>query len=122
MKVKRTERGWIGHFCCAAKCLFRRNTLLEYEYIRIVVSTVGLMTNDYSAHEYVKIKGYCYFETMAFHAERVADRYWDADVSRQVRFDSPCSIPEFDADDLANDMHETVVSEITRGLEDGNKY
>jgi hypothetical protein len=58
-----------------------------------------------------------YFETMAFHAQRHLDRYWDADVSREVRFESPWSVSKLDADDIANDQHETVVAEITGWME-----
>ena len=123
MKVKRIERGLAGHFCCADRCLFRRNTLLEYGDIRIVVSTVGLMMEDNKQErKFFKIGSDRYFETMAFHARLEANRYWDADVSRQIHFNSPWSINEPDTDDRANDMHEAVVAEITEGLESGEIY
>jgi hypothetical protein len=117
-KVTRTERGWAGHFICADRCRFRRNTLLECGDVRIVVSTVGLMKHP--GEEAFSEVGYQrHFETMAFHAHRVAGRYWDADESREVTFDSPSQIADQDADDLANDMHEAVVVELTSKLEQG---
>ena len=113
--VKRTERGWAGHFICAQRCLFRRNTLLEAAEIRVVVSTVGLMQDNDDGFREIGCNRY--YETMAFHALREQDRYWDADVSRQVSFDSNWAIDNLDADDKANDMHEAVVDELTKKLE-----
>jgi hypothetical protein len=122
--VKRTERGWAGHFICAYRCRFRRNTLLECGEKRVVVSTVGMMASQ-TEDKFEPIGYNRYFETMAFHAHRVDDRYWDADVSRQIFFDSPWAIGEIDADDKANDMHDNVVFEIIDKLSDeydfGNK-
>ena len=56
---------------------------------------------------------------MAFHAKPKDKRYYDADVTREVQFDSPWSISIIDADDAANEMHEQVVKEITDKLEKG---
>ena len=117
----RTERGWAGHFICADRCKFRRNTLLEFGDIKIVVSSVGLMTDFLDETKYREIGCERHFETMAFHAKHDG-RYWDADVSREVYFNSPWSINDLDADDRANDQHEAVVTEISRRLLDGDTF
>jgi len=119
-ELRRTERGWVGHFILVDRCLFRRNTLLEYEDIHIVVSTVGLLrSRDATAWEMVGHDRY--FETMAFHANS-DERFRDPDTSRQVRFGAPWRIVEIDADDRANEMHEAVCAEIASGLCGGSKY
>jgi len=122
--VKRTERGWAGHFCCAHDCQFRRNTLIEFGDIKIVVSTVGLLrdTTNRRKHTFLEIGCNRYYETMAFHSDPKDHRYHDADVSRQIGFDSPWTISTLDADDAANDMHETVVHEITARLLKGETF
>ena len=121
MKIKRTERGWAGHFICADRCRFRRNTLLQYRGVEIVVSTVGLM-QLIGKDNFETIGLDRYYETMAFHADPKDTRYHDIDVNRQISFESPWSIAELDADDKANDMHEAVVDEITAELMKGNRY
>jgi hypothetical protein len=109
-KVIRTERGWAGHFICADQCRFRRNTLLELAEARIVVSTVG---DNWYKDKLLSIGPERYFETMAFYAEIFDDKCWDADISKQISFDSDGYLDE-NADYIgANDMHETVVEEIT---------
>ena len=119
LEVKRTERGWAGHFVCASRCLFRRNTLLECGDVRLVISTVGMM-KGYVRFEQIGLDRH--YETMAFHAERYQERYWDADVQREVQFVSPWAIAEVDADDRANDMHEVVVTELTERLSKGERF
>ena len=121
MNVTRIERGWAGHFICADRCRFRRNTLLVCGEVRIVVSTVGLMRRiDDKGFETVGHNRH--FETMAFHADSENRRFWDADVQRQLSFNSPWRIEEVDADDRANDMHEAVVAEITERLANGERF
>lgn len=122
-KASITERGWPGHFICASRCLFRRNTLVEYKDTKIVVSTVGLMKTispEYKDFEPIGLSRY--FETMAFHADPNDTRFHDADVSKQVLFESPWCIDEADADDKANEMHEAVVAEISKRLLKGETF
>ena len=115
-KVERVERGWGGHFICADRCMFRRNTLLTCGDRRVIVSSVGLMKSLRGAEEkFEEIGHQRYYETMAFEAQHDG-RYWDADVSKEVQFSSPWAIADVDADDRANDMHEAVVSEIISSL------
>ncbi len=127
-KVKQKERGWAGHFCNAAYCRFRRNTLLEAGDTRIVVSTIGAYNP--SGKKVAPIGPGRYYETMAFHARLVATGdssvprfpgYWDADVSREVEFDADWALPNdsFGADWLANGMHERVVAELKQKLAAG---
>ena len=120
-KIKTSERGWGCHFICADRCRFRRNTLIEYNDIKIVVSTVGLMNKPEG--EGFDIIGYNrYYETRAFHSDPTDERYHDIDVERDISFDSPWSISEIDADDKANDMHNAVVFEICDKLKKGMKF
>lgn len=120
-KIIRLERGWAGHFICADRCRFRRNTLLSYDKIKIVISTVGLMVIEQS-NEFQTIGFSRYYETMVFHAKKNDKRYSDIDVGREIDFDSNWTISIIDADDKANDMHEKVVTEITEKLLKGNKF
>ena len=117
MKVKKTERGWAGHFIASSNCLFRRNTLLEYNDKKIVISTVGnyVIKNPFTGKKYTEYVGLNrYYETMAFYALK-GDKYNDADVSREIRFESKWALKELD-DIKANNMHEKVVEEITEKL------
>ena len=114
--IRRTERGWAGHFICGDRCTFRRNTLLRSPASkRIVVSTVGCMRMPNGKFE--ELGAGRHYETMAFEASKQGT-YWDADVSKQVSFDSPWMIPEItnNSDNEANEMHERVVTEIAERM------
>lgn len=65
-----------------------------------------------------------YFETMAFHSypKTESDLWQDANVSRQISFESPWSIDQPWKEQEANDMHEAVVAEIAAGLFGGDRY
>lgn len=115
MEVKRTERGWPGHYCAASMCLFRRNTLVEYGDNRYVVSTVG----NYRLNNNIEMIGLDrYYETMVFEAIQNGS-YWDANVSKQINInsdwgiwaDSPFGLPH-DVDNVADEIHEAVVNEV----------
>lgn len=113
-KVKIIERGWAGHFCAASQCSFRRNTLIEYENKKFVVSTVGAYKygNDFTI-----IGADRYYETMAFEAQ-YEEPYWEANVSREIDFNSDWTISTCDlySDGLANNMHEKIVDELSKKI------
>lgn len=128
MTIKRTERGWAGHYVAASHCRFRRNTLLQHGRTSVVVSTVGDMHAPQSVRDILLVSGNgpdeigasCYYETMAFVAVEDGP-YIEADVTRQVFFDSEWRIGTLfpGVDNQANDMHEAVVAEITHKMLSG---
>lgn len=118
MEVKRTERGWAGHFCCSYRCEYHRNTLLEYNGTKVVVSTVGRLRKDMVSRLYEELGYKRYFETMAFMADE-DDKYNDADVEREISFDAKWSLPSPDMELEADAMHEDVVTELSKRLVDG---
>lgn len=109
-QVKRTERGWAGHFCCADRCQFRRNTLLEYDGHKVVVSTVGRM-NHVLGIGIVPIGCDRHFETRVLMS--CGNKWDDIDSSKPVAFESECNLSQLDMEIEANEMHENVVKEIT---------
>lgn len=118
--VKRTERGWAGHYICADNCKFRRNTLLEYNGIGIVVSTVGAYYDNNGRLQEIGFNRH--YETMVFYVDEGSGEYKDADVSREIFCDSPQTLKWHKVgyiDNEANEMHETVVAEITEKLLNG---
>ena len=118
MEVKRTERGWAGQFCCSYRCEYHRNTLLEYNGVKVVVSTVGRLRKDMISGAYEDLGYKRYFETMAFMAKK-DDKYNDADVDREIQFDAKWSLPSPDMELEADAMHEDVVTELSQRLVDG---
>jgi len=110
--MNRTERGWPGHFVCAAECMFRRNTLVEAGERKIVVSTVGNLRNSEGYR--TEIGNGRHYETMCFESDGVPP-YYDADVSQSLEvFRSLRVTPENEksVDCLADEMHESAVAEI----------
>jgi hypothetical protein len=114
-EIKRTERGWGGHFICCQYCSFRRNTLLERGERRIVVSTVGAYRPYDMKGQIDRIGCNRYYETMIFEAQ-FETPYWEADVTKQIYIDAKTAIDhcERHADDEADRMHEDAVAAVTR--------
>ena len=125
-RVKRTERGWAGHFICADACRFRRNTLLEYDNKKWIVSTVGRMVVTDIETNKLKFNtigaGNRYYETMAFVGKEIEKGYIDAVVSQPIDFESNWAINDIkdDSEQRANDMHEKVVAELMLKIQENN--
>lgn len=105
---KRTERGWAGHYICADRCRFRRNTLLEYSDQVIVVSTVGNLFVDGKLET---IGSERYAETFAFEG-RQEGLYIEADTSKPINIESEHTSMIVDNDNKLDEMHENVVNEM----------
>lgn len=118
--VKVTERGWAGHLIIAKYCLFRRNTLLEYNDKKWIVSTVGNYRNPLTKR--TEEIGLCrWYETMAFEGVE-SNGHIDADVSHKIPFETESGIfgdtleeirdkyPY--VDNVINEMHDNVVAEL----------
>ncbi len=118
-KVKRTERGWAGHYICSYKCLFRRNTLLEYKDVKVVVSTVGAQLESDRPRRFDTVGHGRYYETAAFMADQKDTRFRDIVPGKRLEVDSNTAIDHLDADDEANDMHEAVVEEMVKRMVKG---
>ena len=128
-EVKVTERGWAGHFICSDRCLFRRNTLLEYNNRKWIVSTEGAFRNRENKMDSIGHRRW--YETMAF--EAIEDRgYIEADIMKQIYFDSEwgiwgdsweevCDNCNGTPDNVANDMHDRVVSELIDKIKEQEK-
>lgn len=125
-EVNVTERGWVGHFILAHRCLFRRNTLLEYKDKKWVVSTVGAYRTP--ENKIYNIGHRRWYETKAFEAQENFG-YIDANVEKNIFFDSKCGIcgdsweevcEYYDGtpDNAANDMHDKVVSELINKIKE----
>lgn len=120
MSVKRTERGWGAHFIGASKCMFRRNTLLEYKDRKWIVSTVGNYVPRLGDPD--SIGDDRWYETMVFEA-KMQNGYIDADVCKEIDTDNDWGIwgetweevmkTYHTPDNAANDMHERIVDEMT---------
>jgi len=122
-EVKRIERGWPGHFICAHRCRFRRNTLLELKSLRLIVSTVGCMEDPLNPDKFFEIGFNRHYETMVFFASWQEGKYWDADCQRgEVSFDSPWMVKDLENDNLANNQHEEVVKEIQTRMLQGDSF
>ena len=119
--VKRTERGWAGHFILADKCLFRRNTLIAYEDKKWVISTVG---NCFVGGALTEIGADRYYETMAFVAND--DEYNDADFSKTIDFDSETVYNPtlFDARPLLRiySTGQVIIGDVTVTVTDCDEY
>lgn len=128
-EVNVTERGWAGHFIASSRCLFRRNTLLEYKSRKWVVSTVGAFRNYKNKIDSIGHRRW--YETMAFEASE-KNGYIDANVEKEISFDSECGIwgdswkevcenCNGTPDNAANDMHDKVVSELIDKIKEQDK-
>lgn len=121
-KTKIKERGWAGHHKMSNMCYFRRNTLVSNGDSMYVVSTVGNMgvPGKIGASQIAKDKMY---ETCVFKADP-KDMYLDGIMNERISVNQAASIKSVShkppgSDNIANDMHDSIVNEIVERIENG---
>ena len=133
--VQRIERGWAAHFIGGGHCRFHRNTLLvaykNGEPLRkVVVSTVGMyLPAILPEHTQIPepVSFGRYYETLIFKAKQHG-HYTEADTSREIILD--LDLPWYingktfreqrdSVDDVANTMHDNLVTAVIQHLQDG---
>lgn len=124
-QIKKTERGWAGHFIGSPNCAFRRNTLVQYGRKHVVVSTVGCY-RPYGEGKPVSIGYDRYYETYAFYSDPADKVYHDIQVDQQVYAPnnvkwsiSEKEMKSKEIDNIANKMHEDYVTAIEKMLING---
>ena len=128
-EVNVIERGWAGHFMLIDRCLFRRNTLLEYKDRKWVVSTAGVYRNREDIIDSIGHRRW--YETRAFEAKEEGG-YIEADIEKEIFFDSEwgiwgdswkevCDNYHYTPDNAANSMHDKVVSELIEKIKEQKK-
>lgn len=115
-----TERGWPGHFICASRCNFRRNTLVSKGDRHIVVSSVGAFFPG-AGKPIQEIGCDRFYECMLFVGERDKDGYIDANVSWQLHLpdgvDWSVRTADIDSDRIANENHDRMVYAVVEQFE-----
>jgi len=123
MNVKRSEWEGDSNCICADECLFKRSTLLVYNGVSVVVSTIGAKYDDINNMKTLEPPyDYHYFETMAFYIKKDGTGDYIMDVKKEIHFASPWQVMEITVDDKANDMYEVVCSEIEQRLLGGDTF
>ena len=122
-KIITSERGWPGHYILGARCMFTRNTLVEYGEQKVVVSTVGMQLDIHTpplGTVYEEIAAGRYYETLSFAGALSNIDTVEADVSREVSTKLPWAIAEQFKNVEANIMHEATVVEVSALMEGGS--
>lgn len=115
-EIKIQERGWPSHFNGVRWCLFKRNTLIEYDGVSIVVSTVGRMWKDTpSGAQFMRLSCHNnYFETIVFFTDNT--KFKDADVGKDIIYEEHYVGVAVDEEILVNEMHDKIVNLMVQKL------
>lgn len=103
MSITKTERGWAGHFICADRCRYHRNTLLTNGARHLVVSSVGNLVID---RKIDSVGHERWYETMVWRGHQDGP-YIEMDVDHEVNWNTeklPWGIFGKTPDDLPKDV------------------